>query len=295
MKATLLILFISLGLSPAIAQSGKPRGFFVQDTAYLGKPVEYVLYYHHNREEQLLFPDTNYNFQPFELVSRNYYPTHTADEHSLDSVVYHLHTFSLDTIQYLALPVNLLVDGDTIPFFPERDSVILFRQLNTETEDVVLKANQQLEVIEDNFNYYYLSAWCIGILLFIGILFLTLGKTFVRRYRLLQIRSAHMNFIRAYEQILRQFVQEPNPNTIELALSMWKEYLGKLEEKPINTFTTTEIITLYNREDLMLNLQVIDRSIYGGVITEDVNSALSFLKSFSNRKYLERKKEVNLG
>jgi len=277
-----------------IAQSGKPRGFFVQDTAYIGKPIEYVLYYHHNREEQLLFPDTNYNFQPFELISRNYYPTRTKDENSLDSVVYHLHTFSLDTIQYLALPVQLLTNGDTLPFYPERDSVILHRQLK-DVEDIVLKANQQLEVVDPQFNYYSLSAWCLGIILLGLILYLTLGKTFVRRYRLIQIRSAHMNFIRAYEQILRQFAQEPNANTIELALSMWKEYLGKLEEKPINTFTTTEIITLFNREDLMMNLQVIDRGIYGGVVTEDVSSALSFLKSFSNRKFLERKKEVNLG
>ena len=294
MKAKLLILLLSLCFSQVIAQSGKPRGFFVQDTAYIGKPIEYVLYYHHNREEQLLFPDTNYNFQPFELISRNYYPTRTKDENSLDSVVYHLHTFSLDTIQYLALPVQLLTNGDTLPFYPERDSVILHRQLK-DVEDIVLKANQQLEVVDPQFNYYSLSAWCLGIILLGLILYLTLGKTFVRRYRLIQIRSAHMNFIRAYEQILRQFAQEPNANTIELALSMWKEYLGKLEEKPINTFTTTEIITLFNREDLMMNLQVIDRGIYGGVVTEDVSSALSFLKSFSNRKFLERKKEVNLG
>ena len=64
-----------------------------------------------------------------------------------------------------------------------------------------------------------------------------------------------------------------------------KEYLSELEDEPINTYTTTEIITLYNKEELKISLQEIDRYIYKGEVASNTEDALENLSRFSSQEY----------
>jgi exonuclease I len=84
----------------------------------------------------------------------------------------------------------------------------------------------------------------------------------------------------------------PNVSAMETVLGEWKNYLARLEQKPINTFTTTEIISLFNKEELKESLQEVDRSIYSGIMAQDPVRALAVLKKFSNKRYKKRRKEV---
>ena len=53
---------------------------------------------------EVIFPDSSYNFSPFEWVSKEYFPTHTNESGSLDSVVYTLTCFDLAPVQQLVDP-----------------------------------------------------------------------------------------------------------------------------------------------------------------------------------------------
>ena len=78
---------------------------------------------------------------------------------------------------------------------------------------------------------------------------------------------------------------------LEKVLGAWKEYLSELEDEPINTYTTTEIIALYNKEELKISLQEIDRYIYKGEVASNTEDALENLTRFSSQEY-KRIREV---
>src|SRR5688500_10227732 len=97
-----LLPFLSQAQSPA---ANLPQGLFQEDSVKLGQQVNYLFFHRHSATEEIIFPDSTYNFSPFELVSRQYFPTRTKGGWSHDSVVYTLRTFDIAPVQTLALPV----------------------------------------------------------------------------------------------------------------------------------------------------------------------------------------------
>jgi CRISPR/Cas system-associated protein endoribonuclease Cas2 len=79
---------------------------------------------------------------------------------------------------------------------------------------------------------------------------------------------------------------------MENALSLWKVYLSRLEDSPINTYTTTEIIALFRQEALAEGLQIIDRSIYRGLVSGETEKAFTILKNFSDVRYQKIKIDI---
>jgi hypothetical protein len=75
---------------PLLSFAQRPKAFFNSDSLQIGKPLFFSLTYTHTSKTDLLFPDSTYNFKPFELIDINYFPTKTLNGKSLDSVVYEL-------------------------------------------------------------------------------------------------------------------------------------------------------------------------------------------------------------
>jgi hypothetical protein len=284
-----LTIFITLAPILTVAQV---KGVFLEDSMKIGEPVRYAFSFSHSPETEILMPDSSYNFYPFEFIRKDYYPTKTYDNISHDSAIYYLRTFETAKSQKYSLPAFIVANGDSIPKYPQADSIYLKELVKTLPEKIVLKENTEINRIEKKYNYPYTIAISLLGVLALGAAFLSLGKPARKRYKLFIVRRSHQNFLKNYTYLEDDFSRSGSTTTIEQALSLWKTYISKLENKPVNTYTTTELIALYNKEELKAGLQTIDKAIYGGLISEDTEQALISLRKFSEKRFRKIKKEI---
>jgi hypothetical protein len=275
------------------AQDSLPHATFSVRYLKIGEPVRYHLSFYHPKEMELIFPDSKYNYAPFELVSKEFYPTKTSGKISLDSAVYVLRTFELrDTIHY-SLPVFIIGRaGDSSAIRP---GVLLLDvlQLTKAVKDTnLLKELTGYNPVSLQVNYayyFFISTLLLVISIFIFFFF---RKKIFKRFRLYAIRQSHNSFVKNFEKLEKDFIKTQRLPIMENALSLWKVYLTRLENSPINTYTTTEIIALFHQEELAEGLQIIDKSIYRGMISGEPEKAFTILRKFSNQRYQKIKREI---
>ena len=158
-----------------------------------------------------------------------------------------------------------------------------------------IKADAALVPTPTKFNYPYVIAIWALVLICLFVLYRIFGKIFVTRYRLFILRRAHNRFIKEFDLLATNFTFSTDLRLIEQALAIWKNYLTRLESKPINTYTTKELIELYDQEELESTLQSLDRNVYGGLVTKDTNDALQTIKRFTNRRFQLRRRIITGG
>jgi hypothetical protein len=285
-KLVIIILF-----APSVA-GAQAKGSFVEDSMKTGQPVRYTMTFSHASETEILMPDSSYNYYPFEFIRKEYFPTRTINHVSTDSAVYFLRTFEMNKFQRFSLPVFILGNGDSVPSYPKKDTIYFKESVKSVPDSLLLLENTPFNHIEQEFNYPYSISIVIAVIAVAIISLLTLGKPARRRYKLFIIRRVHKKFLKNYSRLENDFSESKSTNIMEQALSLWKTYISRLENKPVNTYTTTELIALYNQEDLKNNLQIIDKAIYGGLISAETESALRSLKKFSEKRFRKRKKEI---
>jgi hypothetical protein len=83
------------------------KGTFLKDSVKVGEYIPYSLSITYPAQWQVVFPDSLYDYSPFEFEDKIYFPTQTTDSLSTDSAVYYLSTFELDEIQQLKLGVRV--------------------------------------------------------------------------------------------------------------------------------------------------------------------------------------------
>src|SRR5690606_12014610 len=95
------------------ARAQKPFLLFQQDSLSIGEKTAVSLVYKHHGDKEVFFPDGSWQFQPFEFIEKNIFPTVTLDSVSTDSAVYLLQTFSTQSHLSLRLPVFLKSGDDS--------------------------------------------------------------------------------------------------------------------------------------------------------------------------------------
>ncbi|MCS6823010.1 MAG: hypothetical protein NZ529_01850 [Cytophagaceae bacterium] len=284
-KINFIFIFILFLSGTYIYAQTSLTGKFLSSEAKIGEPIEYRLTFKHHKNMEIFFPDSSYQYAPFELVSKKYFPTYTIDSISTDSVIYLLRTFELKDKIIYALPVFTISGNDTLVLYPEKD-LLNIRKINfDEHSQASLLADTSLMLISKRINYPY---WIAAILMMVALLFLLyklFGKTILRRYKLYVIYREHIHFLQAFDTLLKKFTDTQDIRIVEKALIEWRSYLTKLIHKPVHTYTSTEIMTLFQDEALKTNLQVLDRSVYGGILSTDVLHALDFIRKFSTAQY----------
>jgi hypothetical protein len=287
----LYIVLLFLYTGQILAQQ-KPVGTFLSDSVRIGEPVKYALVYYHHKNQEVFFPDSIHSFSPFEFIKKKYFPTRTTDTLSIDSVVYTIRTFEVRNNLELSLPVFILDQEDTLREYSTSDRIALKQYIAQMPDTIILRTAADYRTVKLHYNYPYHIATGIVLLLVLLVLYLVFGKTILRHYRLYVMHLKHRQYMKMFDKLQEEMKLMPNVRLMEKVLGEWKDYLTKLEQKPINTFTTTEIIALFNKEGLKESLQIVDRSIYRGILTEQPAEALSVLKKFSNKRYKKRRKEL---
>lgn len=293
----LLILSLLFFVTLTNAQTDTSYGItcaFQQDSFFIGERVQLMLRIKYPKDQVAIVPDSGYNYAPFEYVNKKYFPTRVDSTYAYDSIIYILSGYELAHQQFLSLPVRFIINKDTLLLHTAANSMILKRLLTSDSEKDV-KSDATLGATPVEFNYPYVLATWLSIFLFVYILYRIFGKIVVTRYKLFILRNAHNRFIKEFDLLATKFTLSTDLRLIEQALAIWKNYLTRLENKPINTYTTKELIELYDQEELESTLQSLDRNVYGGLVTKDTNDALQTIKRFTHRRFQLRRRFITGG
>jgi len=271
---------------------------FFADSLMIGDETRFSLTATYPSSVNLLFPDSTFNFAPFEFYRKEYFPTKTADGQSYDSVVYYLSTFEVDRVQRLSLPVFQLNPQDCTAYQSNSDSILLI-QLTTEVPDTVTVDNLPLKV---NIAYQHVS-WLFNYPVMIGIFLILLvltvtgwlifGKRIRKHFRLKRLLKTHQKFLNDYTDEVNTIKSNFSPATTEVAMRHWKKYMEQLEGKPYTKLTTRETVQLEEDDVLKKNLQNVDRAIYGH--NTAVVDSLQKLLEFADQRFAQKLEEVKHG
>lgn len=297
LKFTLsIILFIS---GTVIAQDLKVNGQFQVDSIKIGMAFPYSLTVTYPKEQTLVFPDSTFSFTPFEIDHKVFFPTRTNEGQSLDSVVYYLTSFEVDSIQTLRLPVFIVHPMDCTSVYSNSDSVYLQQLVahmpdSVAAKDLPLKTNTAYQKVIWILNYPLLLI--IGGVLIIGSIlsWIIFGKRIKKFFLVRKLTRNHHQFIRDFESAIERLQSTHSVPQAEATLILWKKYMERLMATPFTKYTTKEIFQRVNDEPLANALRKIDWDIYGeGRGLE--KDPLMQLQQFTDRKFNEKVQEVKNG
>jgi len=291
-------LSLFIGMVSVHAQEVRVHGGFLSDSLAIGDVGGYYLSARYPSELNILFPDSTYNFAPFEYERKVYFPTKTANGKSYDSAIYYLSTFEIEKRQTLSLPVFQFNDLDTISHASPRDTIWLIELVKNlpdtlKVQNLPLKTDTAYQLVPFLFNYPILMI-VVGVLL-IGALiaWLVFGKRIRKHYRIKRMEKAYQKFLGTFTQQLEEIRQSFSPVRTEHALVEWKRYMENLEARPYTKLTTRETMRMENNEALGTNLHTIDGAIYGHLTS--VIEPLEHLKTFAHQRYARKLEEVKHG
>lgn len=294
-RISLAILFIIL-FSAIHAQEISPFGKFTKDSVMIGEEVQFSLSVRYPKEWYVIFPDSTYDFEPFEYYSKEFYPTRADSTHAIDSVVYTLSTFEVDLIQKLQLPVFLLDKNDSTKIISNPDSVVLNELVRAVPDSLTLKENLTYREVDYTFNYPYLAIGMAVLIALIMIGYLVFGEAIRTKIRLYRMRKAYENFSMQFDQGLSNIRKsERNAALIEEVLVIWKRYMEKLENRPFTKYTSKEILMAGFEKDLKTVLNKIDGAIYGAIGDDEMHKNFETLEDFTLERYKAKVKEVSHG
>jgi hypothetical protein len=293
-----LILWLagSLTLS-AQEQPVSVSGGFLKDSTRVGEEVGFFLAARYPQDKVILFPDTAFNFHPFEFTRKDYFSTKTKGGISYDSAVYYINTYEVDTAQWLQLPVFEVNVSDCTIFKSNADTIFLKEMIarlpDSLTSTLPVHATLAYQPVKYQFNYQ-LFIIIIGVLLIASAFtWFFFGNNINRYFKLRQLRKDYQIFAQHFSQQLEDVRKGFTVDSAAAPLTTWKRYMEKLNAMPYTKLTTRETLRLEKDESLGRSLQMIDRAIYGH--DSDVISSLENLRAYAQQRFNKKVEEVKHG
>ncbi len=279
----------------SISQEVKPKGVFLVDSAKIGEQIPYSLSIRYPKQMEFLFPDSNYNFFPFEFISKDFFITRTDSLRSVDSAIFYLSTFEIEPIQKLFLPVFMISQGDSIVLYPPVDSIHLKALINQLPDSLNIKANSEYSEVFFDFNYPYLLIGVGGFMLLVVVGFLIFGKSIKRQYLLFRLKRNHRRFTQKFYLLIADLKSREGSLNAEKMLVTWKKYMEKLENIPYTKLTTKEIVSYPDNNSIIDYLKDVDKSIYGSIKIEKLYESFENLEYFTEERYNTRLNQLKYG
>ena len=272
-----------------------PQGRFLTDSIEIGRPFQYALTYRHAVTNDVLFPDTARSFAPYRVQNVTVFATRTGGDEpnaiSLDSAVYTLLSFRIDSVQRLRVPVLLIHDADCTAQWTLIDSVFLRSKLpltlvdSTQRIVPTLATETDLALLQQQFNYWALAIGFVGTGLFSLVLYRLFGRTIRQRWTLFQLKRRHVRFLAEFSRLSRRINSYTASETTNQVVVMWKMYLETIDLQPYTSLTTPELAARMNDERVTNALREADRMIYGGTFSSESLPALRLLSQVATDNY----------
>ncbi|MBC3783844.1 hypothetical protein [Spirosoma utsteinense] len=307
MKRIAPVLLMIVSVLTVWAQPPAPPtlvGRFLTDSIDIGRPFQYSLTYRHAATADLLFPDTTGQFSPYRVEKVAVFTTRTSGTGpgaiSVDSAVYTLVSFEIDSIQLLRVPVRLINAADCTDLFTDIDTVFLRSQLHPVTADPMaplsytLATETTLAPLQQQFNYPQFGLFVAGLLLLSGLLYGVFGRIIRRQWRLYQLNRRHSRFLREFNGLTQGISADTAAETANQAVISWKTYLEKIERRAYSSLTTSEIAERVSDERVTNALREADLMIYGGAFSEQSVTALRVLSDVATQRYLYQRADLQV-
>ena len=291
----MIVLFFALHTFGQLWAQDGPNGTFLEDSSLVGQRVQYALTYKYPINSQIIFPDSTFDFSPFEFVSKKYFTTASDSLHSLDSVIFTLTTFELDSVQQLGLPVFLVQPDDSVELGSEPDEIRIISTVEEIAKPTNLISNTAPVSVSLQFNYIYFG---IALILFVVILIaliLFFRRTFLNHLKIYFVRRNHRKFDKRFSGLLNSIDDNQDIKKLEKVIFEWKKYLEKLQRLPITKMTTKEIILINKNDELTNSLRSIDSRIYGGKMIGEPMPLLNKLQDHARLVCEYRIEEIKKG
>lgn len=273
------------GATLIYGQEIKVRGGFVQDSLKIGQNVSYWLSASYPKNLDLILPDSNFNFTPFEFAERRYFETLGDSVMARDSVVYGLQSFEIEPIQYLNLPAIILDKEDSTIITSPLDSIFLIELVEVATDTTALLTNTDHQRVAREFNSPLLMFSGGALVVIALIVLIVFGKKIRRHFKLKRMARAHDQFLDDIAQLISSLKIAGKPDTAEQAINLWRRYLEKLEGLAFTKFTSKEISKLPFAEELKDPLTAVDRCVYGKLESGTVYQDFQHLEDFAENRY----------
>jgi len=266
---------------------------FLTDSIKIGQPVAISVLVKHPVNAEVLFPDSNLNIEPLQIIEKSWFPTKSDSLISTDSAIYWVTTWQPARGYSLSFPVYLLNElGDSTTIISNSDT-LFFKSVFVPQQSKGVKSETNFSFIQPLFNYPY---WALGggvaLVIVIALLFF-FAKPLQRGIRLLLLWRTARIFDSNFERLAVQATRSKNIKLLEQSLNLWKQHLERLTNKAFTTYTTKDFYNDLEDEQLLEVLQRIDRGIYGG--SEEVIGADIFpvLKGYALKFYKERRLSIS--
>jgi len=276
----------------ATAQNTIPVAHFHEDSAKVGEPIPLSLTFYSPEGQEVLFPDSTYDFSPFEWVDQQWFPTRSAEGKSRDSVVYALRYFELDTTQKISLPVFVLRgEKDTLKIHSDSVALTANFVVKVMPDSLHLRQNTQFVPFRQQANGYLLALVALAVLLLASGVWALFGGRILRAMRLRRMEKQFEKFKESYLKLIQE---SPDGEQTDHALGIWKAYLSKLLRRPLSGHTTREFRRDFpEAREIHEALRQLDRAIYAGESNDKTRDALETLLDFAATNFQQHKKEVN--
>lgn len=290
----MIICFLLFGWQ-ITAQEIKVDGGFVEDSLVIGQNVNYWITATYPAELEMVFPDSNYTFRPFEFADKIYFPTKLVDGLAYDSTVYVIQSYEINPIQYFQLNAVILNNSDSAVLKTPLDSIYLTELAPIVTDTTSLKTNLDYQSVARQFNYPLMYYVLGGIALLTIIVLLVFGRRIIKYFRLKKLERDYRTFSEAFDTYVGKLKTDPKPDLAEQALSIWKKYQQRLDKIGFTTLTTKEILDLEFAPELEGPLKSIDRMVYGRKPQEDIYQDFLQIENFTDERYQLKVEEIRNG
>ncbi len=282
-----LLLFLTVGIGQMQVQGQEItiRTGFVEDSLGIGEPIQYWLKASYPAEMEIILPDSSYDFSPFEITKREFIPTQSVGNMALDSAIYTLQSFEIDLVQYLSVNALVLEGSDTTIIDSNTDSIYFRELVAAITDSTQLKTNLAYRDVDGVFNYPLWSYIALAVFILMLLTLFIFGKKIARNFKLKKLRREYEQFSYRIGLHIKKLKDQPEPEVAENALSEWKKYLERLEKVPYSKYTTKEILAFDNNQELKDTLKIIDRTVYGKMIQEEIFKSFQDIEDFTQHRY----------
>lgn len=278
--------------SASFCQEMTVKGAFVQDSLRIGEPIEYWLSATYPDKYDLVLPDSNFNFSPFEFSNRQYFETTSKSGQAIDSVIYSLQSFEIDSTQYLNLPALLILNRDTMESRSPIDSITLIHLVPVANDTVRLITNTELQGLPRQVNSPLLMIIGGGLILISLFILLIFGKKIRKHFKLKRLEKSHSFFVEQMDRYIGELKNVGESAVAENAINLWKGYIEKVENRPFTKLTSKEITQISFAEELIDPLKAVDRCVYGKLDSEKVYHDFQHLEDFAKNRYETKVNEI---
>lgn len=296
----LRILFaFTLAFSNTLTGQVQVNGYFTSDSVKIGQPTQYILKAQYPKEMTILFPDSTFDFSPFEIHRKRFFPTVTSGNTSTDSAIYWLNTYEIDLVQHLALPIFVVHPQDCTVVWAKPDSLFLHELVaqvpdSVSAEELPLKTNTAYQRVSWIFNYP-LALIIIGSILLLSLLgWIFFRKQIGRYFRLRKLGRNHQQFLEKYRQVHERLEESFSRPLAEDAMSIWKKYMEGLVGEPYTKFTTKELRQLIDDKQLIETLRQIDVMVYSHTNAKELGH-FHELRKHAEEAFVRKQDEIKHG